>query len=133
LTIAVLFRANCTSALWQQFGMLCDLIVVEGAEAAYYEEQPVEYVHETRLGTNQSYFTITLEYGPDHERDGELAGSANLHPVIRHFRRGTLITEHHLADNIDDDWSGQESHREPLREFFARELVLAASASPTLG
>ncbi len=135
LMIAVLYRANRTSALWQQFGMLCDLVVLEGAEAAYYEELPLEYVHESRLGTTQSYFTITLEHGKDRERDqpyDALADPAGLHPVIRHFRRGTLITEHHLADNVENDWAGQESYREPLREFFARELALAASAAPTI-
>lgn len=124
LMVAVLCRANRTSALWQQFGSLCDLVVVEGSEAAYYEELPVEYVHESRLGSGESYFMITLEYGPE---------QANLHPVVRHYHRGTLITEYHVADNMENDWTGQESHREPLRDFFTRELALAASAAPMLG
>jgi thioredoxin reductase len=128
LMIAVLYRANRTSALWQQFGMLCDLVVLEGAEAAYYEELPVEYVHESRLGTTQSYFTITLEYTTEDGAPDQLADPVALHPVVRHFRRGTLITEHHLADDIENDWTGQESHRQPLREFFTQELALAASA-----
>lgn len=131
LMIAVLCRANRTSALWQQFGMLCDLVVLEGAEAAYYEELPLEYVHESRLGMSQSYFTITLEYGPA-ECDAPvdtLDDKANLHPVVRHFRKGMLITEHHVAGSLENEWTGQESHREPLRQFFTRELVLAASVA----
>jgi hypothetical protein len=53
--------------------------------------------------------------------------------VVRHFRRATLITEHHVAESLENDWSTHDTHREPLREFFARELALAASAAPALG
>ena len=131
LMVAVLCRSNRTSGLWQQFGMLCDLVVLEGAEAAYFEELPVGYVHESRLGTDESYFTITLEYGFGHERVSSFDVSTHLHPVVRHYRGGALIAQHHVAENADNDWSGQDSHREPLREFFARELTLAASAAPS--
>jgi thioredoxin reductase len=120
LMVAVLCRANQTSALWQQFGMLCDLVVVEGAEAAYYEELPLAYVHESRMGSNESYFTITLEYGSE----------ADLHPVVRHYHQGTLISEYHGAGNVDNEWTGQEAHREPLQAFFTRELALASAACP---
>jgi thioredoxin reductase len=119
LMVAVLCRANRTSALWQQFGMLCDLVVVEGAEAAYYEELPLAYVHESRMGSSESYFTITLEYGSE----------ANLHPVVRHYHQGTLISEYHTAGNVDNEWTGQDTHRKPLQDFFTRELALAASAT----
>lgn len=112
LAVAVLCRANRTSALWQQFGRLCDLVVLDGAEATYYEELPVDYVHEGPLARNENFFTVTLEYGPD----------AALHPVVRHYRQRALVAEHHVADNIDNDWSSEAIHRHPLREFFGREL-----------
>jgi thioredoxin reductase len=131
LMVAVLCRSNRTSGLWQQFGMLCDLVVLEGAEAAYFEELPVGYVHETRLGTDDSYFTITLEYGYGHDRVDSFDVSTHLHPVVRHYRRGALIAQHHVAENAENNWTGHESHRAPLREFFARELTLAASTAPS--
>jgi hypothetical protein len=126
--VAVLCRSNRTSARWQQFGMLCDLVELEGAEAAYYEELPVGYVHESRLGTDTSYFTITLEYGYGHDRVDSFDVSTHLHPVVRHYRRGALIAQHHVSESPENAWTGQLNHREPLRAFFARELTLAASA-----
>jgi thioredoxin reductase len=128
LMVAVLCRSNRTSALWQQFGMLCDLVELEGAEAAYYEELPVGYVHESRLGTDESYFTITLEYGYGHSRVDSFDVSTHLHPVVRHYRGGALIAQHHVAESPENAWTAQLDHREPLRAFFARELTLAASA-----
>ena len=125
LMVAVICRSNRTSALWQQFGMLCDLVELEGAEAAYYEELPVGYVHESRIGTDTSYFTITLEYGQGNDRLDTLDVSTHLHPVVRHYRGGALLAQHHVAEDADNDWSGKDAHREPLRAFFARELALA--------
>jgi len=60
---------NRTSALWQQFAVICDLIIIRSeGEARYYEELPVDYVHGSDFGAAEGYFTITLEYGPDHDR-----------------------------------------------------------------
>ena len=129
LMVAVLCRSNRTSGLWQQFGMLCDLVELEGAEAAYYEELPVGYVHESRLGKDGSYFTITLEYGSGNDRVDSFDISTHLHPVIRHYRKGALIGQHHVAESPDNAWTGQDAHREPLRGFFKRELALAASTT----
>jgi hypothetical protein len=108
--------------------MLCDLVELEGAEAAYYEELPVGYVHESRLGTDGSYFTITLEYGSGNDRVDSFDVSTHLHPVVRHYRGAALIGQHHVAESPDNAWTAQETHREPLRAFFARELTLASSA-----
>ena len=41
----MLGRVNRTSALWQQFAFLCDLIVLSAdGTARYYEELPLAYV-----------------------------------------------------------------------------------------
>jgi thioredoxin reductase len=131
LTVAVLCRANRTSALWQQFGRLCDVVVLEGAEAAYYEELPVDYVHEDRLGSSDNFFTITLEYGPDHDNvdpfDVTAPDVADLHPVVRQYRRGVLVAEHHVADSLENDWTNPAAHREPLLAFFRRGLEPAGT------
>ncbi len=135
---AVIGRVNRTSALWHQFGFICDLIVA-GPDGAprYFEELPVDYVHESDLTAEDDYFTITLEYGPGHDEHdpfdvsvGRVAQSETvrsdlsryLHPVVRHYRGGELMGEHHVTENLENDWTGP-GHREPLQEFFAGELA----------
>jgi thioredoxin reductase len=135
LTEAVIARVNRTSALWQQFDFLCDVIAVGPDESArYYEELPVDYVHSSDLGAAERYFTITLEYGPGHDaldpfdvsvgriaqNDAERSHQGRyLHPVVRQHSRGGLVAEHHVTENLENEWTGP-AHREPLRAFFAR-------------
>ncbi len=144
LADAVLERVNRTSALWQLFGFLCDLIVPgRDGSARHYEELPVDYVHESEFGAADSYFTVTLEYGPDHDRHdpfdvavGRIAMSAAdhagesryLHPVVRHCRRRAVVAEHHVTENLENEWTGAV-HREPLRAFFARVLAAREAAA----
>ena len=126
LTDAVLDRVNRTSALWQQFGYLSDVLVIEGDSAAYHEEVPVAYVHDTDFAAGADCFVITLEYGPDHDKvdpfDITVRRAAYLHPVLRHFRAGALLGVHHVAEHLENDWTGEVAHREPLRTFFLRQL-----------
>ena len=141
---AVLARVNRTSALWQQFEVMCDLIVIgRDGGARYYEELPVDYVRESGLGAGECCVTVTLEYGPDHDKvdpfdvsvgrisqaDAERAADGRyLHPVVRLHRQGTPWAEHHVTENLENEWTAP-SHREPLREFFARELAAAGAAA----
>jgi thioredoxin reductase len=134
---AVLSRVNRSSALWQQFGFLCDAVALTpDGDAWYYEELPVDYVLESELFGAASYFTITLEYGADHDRldpfdiaAGRISQSdadrshegRYLHPVVRHFRRAALIATHHVTENLENAWTGAV-HRKPLQAFFAREI-----------
>jgi thioredoxin reductase len=126
LADAVLDRVNRTSALWQQFGVLGDVIVVDGDGARYLEELPLSYV-------DGQPFVVTLEYGPDHDKvdpfditvrraaqdDADRAHDASyLHPVVRH---GNAV--HHVAENLENDWTSPAAHRDPLVAFFARELA----------
>jgi hypothetical protein len=137
LTDAVLARVNRTSALWQQFGFLADVLVLEGGSAAYHEEVPVSYVHDTDFAAGGDCFLVTLEYGPDHDKVDpfditvrrvrqnsaeDAHDAAYLHPVLRHYRGGELLGEHHVAENLENEWTGEAAHREPLRAFFARQL-----------
>ncbi|HWO09916.1 MAG TPA: NAD(P)-binding domain-containing protein, partial [Polyangiaceae bacterium] len=141
---AVIERVNRSSALWQLFGFLADLIVVtRDTGARYYEELPLDYVHDSEFGGAESYFTITLEYGPDHDRhdpfdpgimrisEADTEGASlgrYLHPVIRHFARRKLVAEHHVTENLENDWTSPATHREPLAHFFAREAVTREKA-----
>ena len=52
LSAALLGRVNRSSALWQQFGFLCDVVALPpaGGVPRYYEEVPVAYAHEEGWG-----------------------------------------------------------------------------------
>lgn len=138
----VIERVNKTSALWQQFGFLCDLIIVDERkrEARYYEELPVDYVRYSDFGSNDHYYMVTLEYGPDHlfvdpfnvqrvprDRVDQATQSSALHPIIRRFKGSGLVAVHHVIEDIAADWS-DETHTLPLLRFFADQLVMPASS-----
>jgi thioredoxin reductase len=138
VTPAIIERVNRTSALWQQFGFLADVVTVRGGVAAYHEEVPLDYFTEGGLGGYDDAFAITLEYGPDHDKVdpfditvkrvaqdsvGQAHDAAYLHPVIRHFRGGSVLGTHHLAENLENKWDRPDVHVAPLAEFVGRRLA----------
>ncbi|GAA1644089.1 NAD(P)-binding domain-containing protein [Actinoplanes couchii] len=141
ITDAVITRVNRTSALWQQFGFLADVVTVGEDSARYHDEVPVEWFARHGLATpDHDYhdaFVITLEYGPDHDKvdpfdigvariaqdtPGQAHDAAYLHPVVRHYRDGALANTHHLAENLENQWDRPEVHVKPLAGFVARVL-----------
>ncbi|MGH3242581.1 MAG: NAD(P)-binding domain-containing protein [Spirillospora sp.] len=140
LAAAVLARVNRSSALWQQFGVLADMIVLDGSGGArYLEEVPVDY-RDAPVSTAGpgGFFTITLDYGPDHDKidpfDVTVAriaqsdsGNAHeghyLHPIVRHHRDGEVTAVHHVTENLENEWTSEDVHAEPLRAFFARQTA----------
>ena len=142
---AALARLNRTSALWQ-FHFMSDVVLLDGSDdggAHYYEEMPVDYVRASDLGKSRDCFTFTLEYGAGHDEidpfdvavgraweDAHKHDDRYLHPVVRHYRHGTLLDELRLKENLDNDWTDETEHRKPLREFIAGQLA-ADSPGPT--
>ena len=140
ITEAVVTRINRTSALWQQFAVLADVVTVDGGEARYLEEVPVAYLAEGGIGSPEHIFAVTLEYGPDHDKVdpfditvnrisqdnvGQAHDAAYLHPVVRHYRNGELAGTHHLAENLENEWDRPAVHQGPLAAFLGRQLSLA--------
>ncbi|WP_255952639.1 NAD(P)-binding domain-containing protein [Streptomyces odontomachi] len=144
---AIVARVNRSSALWQQFGFIGDAVLLTAdGTPRYLEEVPLDYLHSAvragAFGAVDSYFGITLEYGPDHDRvnpfevtvarpaqqEGGVDGRY-LHPVVRHFRAGEVIGEHHLTENLENEWDSEEVHRAPLRTFLSGELDEPATAT----
>ena len=133
-TRAALRRIRKSSALWQQFGFLCDAIVLgEDGEARYYEELPFHYVHESDIGRSKHYYTISLEFGHCHDDpfnvprdpDPETADqSFFLHPVVRRYSRGKAVRRIHLLENLFGEWEDEELHVRPLFEFFQSQMVM---------
>ncbi|MGY4923096.1 NAD(P)-binding domain-containing protein [Streptomyces sp. 900105755] len=142
LADAVVARVNRSSALWQQFAVIGDLIVTaDDGTARYHEEVPVDYAHMSELTRDRDYFTVTLEYGPDHDKvdpfditirrtaqnsADDAFDASYLHPVVRHFRAGALLGTHHLAENLENHWDDPDVHHAPLAGFFGREQASGA-------
>lgn len=144
LVDAIISRVNRSSALWQQFGVLGDLLVIPGGGAAarYYEEVPVDFAHDTDFAGGDDYVTVTLEYGPDHDKvdpfdisvrrtaqnaADQAHDASYLHPVIRYFRRGKMHAVHHMAENLENRWDDALAHRRPLTDFLTRETTMATA------
>ncbi len=137
ITEAVLARVNRTSALYQQFAVLGDVVLrPPGGTARYLEEVPVDFVADGGLGElapGADVLVLTLEYGADHDQvdpfdigvarvrqdDAETAlDAAYLHPVVRLYRDGGLVATHHVAENLENEWD-KPAHRDPLIAFLA--------------
>jgi hypothetical protein len=103
-----------------------------------YEEVPVDFAHDSAFGDAENLFVITLEYGPDHDKidpfdinvrrvrqdDAETAhDAAYLHPVVRHYRHGEYAGEHHVAENLENEWDRPDAHHAPLTAFLTRALA----------
>jgi hypothetical protein len=120
---AIIERVNKSSALWQLIVMPQDA----SEPARYYEELPVDFVHDTELGENKHYYVVTLEFGKvtgdpfnilRHPTPSEAEKSVFLHPVVRRFDGAHLIAEHHLLEDINGEWVKPDLHLRPLREFI---------------
>jgi hypothetical protein len=133
----VIARVNRSSALWQQFGVLADVLTVAGHQARYHEEVPVDHLLAAGVDTPDhrpgQVFAVTLEYGPEHDRvdpfdvsvpriaqnsPGQAHEAAYLHPVVRAYRAGQVVATHHLAENLDNRWDSPHAHRAPLVSFL---------------
>lgn len=139
LVEATVKRINQSSALWQQFGFLCDLITVSGQTADYYEEVPIDYLHDGKLGQFDHYYTITLEFGHikgdpfnivRNPEPGYADQSTFLHPIVRHYQGSELVRELHLLEDLDAEWFKQEAHIQPLLEFFQHSLSIESAELP---
>lgn len=107
-------RVSLSPALFQLFGTLCDVFVVDNhGGVSIQEELPLATVNETDFG-DAHVFTLTLEFGFHHysESSIEFLGpsdpnspdcAAFLHPVIR-YRRGAVRDEFHFGDSLLARW-----------------------------
>lgn len=108
-------RVSLTAALFQLFGFLCDVIVVDADNhVSLMQEVPIAQVPQMDFG-DAHVFTITLEFGfhqysesaitflgPSDPNAPECA--AFLHPVIRYQRQGADPAEFHFGDSLLVRW-----------------------------
>jgi thioredoxin reductase len=147
---AVLARVNRTSALWQLFGFLADAVTIgEDGSVGYHPEVPLDHLHpavrDGEFGSVDRYLAVTLEYGADHDRvnpfdvsvdrvSQESTGGLDgryLHPVVRLFQDGKLLAEHHITENLENEWDSEAVHRAPLVRFLTGHGVPGAPVPGT--
>lgn len=148
VTDFVIERINRTAALWQQFGYLADVIVAdeENDRFEYRYELPQDYIHDTMCKDVEDYFTVSLEFGkkyfmesPDifkmeRPRADDIENahkSAFLHPVVRRYSKGEMISERHLNENLDSEWNWPEVHVDVLRNYLKANIRVAATSDAT--
>jgi thioredoxin reductase len=131
LVRALLTRANGASSLFQQPAFLADVLRFAEDHARHYESLPADLARDELAAEHVgTALLLTLEYGVlgnrdpfDVERfpdDGERTHL--LHPVVRTVHDGRIIAEHHVAEDLENDWSAAR-HVDPLRRFLERELT----------
>ncbi len=135
LTRALIERINTASSMWQQFGFICDLIVMdkEKNELKYYADLPVDYIHATDFGQQKNYYTLTLNYTtlpknlPSSEEGLNVCSKEQreqqfLHPIIRQFCGNELVAEHHVPEDLIGEWWDIDLYIEPLRNFLEKSM-----------
>ncbi|KST62119.1 NAD(P)-binding domain-containing protein [Mastigocoleus testarum] len=151
VSCAILERVCRTSALWAQFGYLCDVFVIRDAVINWYEELPLEALKEGEFATELHYYSLTFEWG---KWEGDVMAieryphfdlahkSVFLHPIIRRYSYGELVSEHHILEDLFGVYAShrergtvrtrsgrkirqyhKEMHEQPLRQYFEREFI----------
>ncbi|MFF8848211.1 NAD(P)-binding domain-containing protein [Streptomyces sp. NPDC015127] len=131
LTDLVLSRINTSSAMFLQPGYLGDVFTVDEDDGCvrHYRDIPIDYVFDSELSAGR-WYSVTLEYGPEAEdpfnieRDTDPAWAKFapfLHPVIRGFRGTTEISQLHLLEDLENEYTVEKCGR-LLSQFLDREL-----------
>ena len=134
----ILERINGNSALWQQTGYTGDVLVVspDRKTVRYWQDITCDYAHDRWAEEADHYYIVTMEFGqeridaaPDifaidrpHNDDlSRAADSTGIHPIIRRYAHGKLVSTHHVIEDLFSEWK-HAKHFEPLAEYFASEF-----------
>lgn len=145
-----------SSGLWAQFGYLCDAVFLGQGRAEYHEELPRDFVQEIGARRGADVLTVNFEWGSwsgdvfsiDRHPSHDLAyTNVFLHPVVRRYRAGEQVAEHHVLEDLLGMYDGAgesglvrlrsgrdmvtyhaEEHDRPLREFLDAQLATAGPA-----
>lgn len=133
-------RVITAPGMFLQPGFLGDVIVVSEPDgmAMYYEDIRMDYVPHSHFMKNDHYYTISLEYGkflgdpfsverdPDPDKGDE---APYLHPVIRRYKQGMFIGEHHIQDDLENRWY-LDIYVQPALEFMKEQLGSVQEKAP---
>ena len=82
-------------------------------------------IYKDRIDAAPDIFAIDRPHTDDISR---AADSTGIHPIIRRYAHGKLVSTHHVIEDLFSEWK-QAKHFEPLAEYFASEF----SQSPAPG
>jgi thioredoxin reductase len=141
LARTLISRVSTAGSLYQQFGVLGDVLVLDSGVVRYHRALPVDYIRERFA--DQHIIVITLEYGfrnhPSLHSTLDYLTAADparpecfalLHPVFRRYTRGDMVEELQFSESliIRYDIFGEDTkHEDKLVNFLARAL---GSAEP---
>lgn len=157
----ILERASRTSSLWTQFGYLCDVLVIKRDKwVEWYEELPYQSIQEGAFAGESHYYSLTLEWGKwdgdvmeiqRHPSASNAYTNVFLHPILRRYSYGKLISVHHILEELfgtyssrkkpnillrrnglsSEQWHRQE-HELPLEQYLEKELASSKSSASEL-
>ncbi len=114
-------RISLSAAMFLQPGFLGDIVRLDGPEAGTrWRDVPCAWATGT-LMQQGSFLSITLEFGnfganPMHVKRQHTAFGGDpdpfIHPVLRLWKDGDVVTMTHLSDHLDSDWR-DPSERDP--------------------
>lgn len=141
----ILDRLNTSSALYQMFDCLCDIVIVENNTIYYIEELPIKYVLENYVPKYNKVIIIKLNYGNyggTIENKNDLGNSSYvfgvdraigsvkekahlsdfLHPVFILYVNHNETSTFHLSENLLFEFKLKETHIKPLQNFIKNSL-----------
>ena len=113
LALDLIKRMSTAGSLYQQFGVLGDVVVLSDHQARWHQALPVDYLRERADLGGGDVIIATLDYGfsrypsvlskldfiKPHDPDNP-ACSAFLHPVFRHYHDGEMTEELHFGESL---------------------------------
>lgn len=139
LTQHIIQRVNQTSSLWQQNGYLGDVVVYDASAQVFHYHccYPVDFALDCDMARDQHIFIVTLEFGQKRidqyenvfmmdriQKDDYASASLSvaIHPIVRHYYNGHMMSEHHVIEAFDNVWE-KAVHVDPLIDYLYHELA----------
>lgn len=116
LSDRILYRCNTTSGLWAQFKYLCDVIIIQESSFSWYEELPLQSLHEGSFSEQELYIVLTFEWGEwpgdvmsieRHPTADKAYTNVFLHPILRLYSQECLLHTHHILEDLFGNYSSE--------------------------
>jgi hypothetical protein len=119
----LIHRMSTTSALFQMFNCLCDVIIFDDNKIIYIQEVTLRYAKDNYVFGYEKVLLFSLKYGdktnnykPGLKETAHL--SRFIHPVFEVYCNYRHIFDFHLAEHLLGEFKLQKVHIEPLEEFL---------------
>jgi hypothetical protein len=118
----LIHRMSTTSALFQMFNCLCDVIIFDDNKIIYIQEVTLRYAKDNYVFRYEKVLLFSLKYGDKTNYQPGLKETAHLsrfiHPVFEVHYNYRHIFDFHLAEHLLGEFKLQKVHIEPLEEFL---------------